>query len=162
MSKENPEKFADLDADLLYTSALEDFALPATEEDKGKKKALLALFTEYDIKWADYLARHPEIAPPAEPEVPENVVTSTDVTGAPNEPVEEVRIVTASAPKPNVKEKYLMKMVRDNPRIDFPGRVSFTQEHPYQLVDEEMADYLLTKETGFRQATPGELREFYG
>lgn len=162
MSEVKPTGFNDLKPAELYRSAIEDFALPVEEADKGKKKVLLAAFLEGGVEWADYVAQHPEVAPvePVVPEAPANVVTSKDVKAQVED--EEIVIRVAEAPKPNVREKFLIKMVRDNPRFDLKGGISFTQEHPYALVDEAMADYLLTREDGFRQATPGELREFYG
>lgn len=172
-----PKGFEDLKPTELYRSAIEDFAVPVEEADKNKKKVLLAALVESGVTWADYLAQHPEVAPTQEEVAAERVkekaragatITSADVAGDVSgslsvEPVveEEVVIRTAEKPKPQVREKFLIKMVRDNPVFEVRG-VRFTQSHPYALVPEGMADYLLTREDGFRMATPGELREFYG
>ena len=162
MSDESkPKGFEDLKPTELYRSAIEDFAVPVEEADKNKKKVLLAALVESGVTWADYVAQHPEVAP--EPAV----VTTTDMGARTDalsvEPVveEEVVIRTAEAPKPQVREKFLIKMVRDNAVYEVKG-VRFTAQHPYALVPEGMANYLLEREDGFRMATPSELREFYG
>ena len=46
MSDTLPTSFDDLKPTELYRSAIEDFALPVEEEDKNKKKVLLAAFVE--------------------------------------------------------------------------------------------------------------------
>lgn len=156
-----PKGFEDLKPTELYRSAVEDFAVPIEEADKNKKKVLLAALVESGVTWADYVAQHPEVAP--EPAV----VTTADMGARTDalsvEPVveEEVVIRTAEKPKPQVAEKFLVKMVRDNPVFEVRG-VRFTSQHPYALVAEPMANHLLEKEEGFRMATPSELREFYG
>ena len=181
MTENMPTGFNDLKPTELFRSALEDFALPVDEADKNKKKVLLAAFAEGGVSWDDYVSQHPEVAPAPEP-TPQvqpvaeeltvqretepsrgNVVSSTDVTGAeaPVSPVEEVVIRTAQPPMPQVNEKFLIKMVRDNPRFEVKGH-NFTSSHPYALVNEDVANHLLEKEDGFRMATPSELREFYG
>lgn len=154
-----PTGFSDLKPTELYRSAIEDFALPVDAEDKNKKSVLLAAFVEGGVEWKDYVAQHPEVAPDPEPVVENNVVTSADLKAKPIEEDVVIRVKEEIPLKSN--EKYLIKMVRDNPQFNVMG-VKFTQEHPYALVRPEIADYLLTKEDGFRQATPSELREFYG
>jgi hypothetical protein len=171
-----PTGFKDLDAAELYRSAIEDFAIPVEESDKKSKKVLLAAIAEGGVSWADYVKQHPDVAPdPVEepvavvpPRAQEKarvggVVTSEDVTGvdvAPSLTVEpEIVVAQPIAQKPD--QKWLIKMVRDNAIFEVKG-YRFTQEHPYALVSAGMADFLLTQEDGFRQATPSELREFYG
>lgn len=180
---EKPTKFEDLKPTELYRSAIEDFALPVEEEDKNKKKVLLAAFVEGGVGWADYVEQHPEVAPDEE-EVREaelkgalgrgEVITSNapahnTVDSTPVEPEDkwdveegvEPEIVVAQPILPSPNQQYLIKMVRDNPLFEIRGH-RFTKEHPYALVSSVDADYILTKEDGFRQATPGELTEFYG
>lgn len=164
MSETKPTSFEDLKPTELYRSAIEDFAIPVDEADKNKKKVLLAAFVEGGVSWADYVAQHPEVAP--EPEPVPAVVTTSDMGARTDalsvaEPEEEVIIRVAEAPAPQVREKFLIRMVRDNLRFDVKGH-SFTQEHPYALVSESTANHLLEKEDGFRMATPSELREYYG
>lgn len=170
---ETPKGFDDLKPAELYRSALEDFALPVEEEDKGKKKVLLAAFLEGGVTWDDYVAQHPEIAPVVEEPVyvPSAANQVQDTTLHPEnkwaEPVEAVAVV--EAPRVVVKEaipvtsqdNYLIKMTRENPLFEVRGH-KFTRSHPYALVNAADADYILTNEEGFRQATPSELREFYG
>lgn len=194
MSEDIPKGFDDLKPTELYRSALEDFALPVEEEDKNKKKVLLAAFVEGGVTWEDYVEQHPEYAEPVDepteaelrsrlregqvitsnapkhntvedyqPVEPENKWDTTDPRN-----VEAVAVVTP-APRIVVKESipvtsqdsYLIKMDRKNPLFEVRGH-RFTQSHPYALMNAEDADYVLTHEDGFRQATPSELREYYG
>lgn len=180
---ETPKGFDDLKPAELYRSALEDFALPVEEADKGKKKVLLAAFVEGGVEWADYVAQHPEIAPAVEevkaPRAGEVVTSdapshnSVETAPGPVEPEnkwadderainvqQQPRIVVQEPIAVNTPDQYLIKMVRDNPLFEIRGH-KFTTQHPYALVGAADADYIL-KEDGFRQATPAELREFYG
>jgi len=152
-----PTKFEDLKPTELYRSAIEDFALPVEESDKNKKTVLLAAFVEGGVKWADYVAQHPEVAPDPEED---NVVVSQDVAPKATS-VEEQRVIVAEPPQARTNDVFLIKMVRDNVLYETRGH-RFTQQHPYALVSPEDAEFILTQEDGFRQATPGELAEFYG
>lgn len=164
-----PKGFKDLDAAELYRSALEDFAIPVEAEDKTKKKVLLAAFLESGVEWADYVAQHPEVRDEeAEKEQAMkdklrqgSVITSDDVSPSKAAPVAEEEVTIRVKEALPVAEKYLIKMVRDNPLFETCG-YKFTQTHPYALVSPEAAEFILTKEDGFRQATPSELQEFYG
>ena len=160
-----PTKFEDLDVKELRRSAIEDFAVPVESSDN--KKSVIAALAEGGVSWEDYVDQHPEVKPepaaPAEPQFVEretepsrgNVVTSQSmqapVTAAPvvAEPV------VASGAQP-----WLIKMTRENVRYDTRG-YTFTQEHPYALVQPQDVEYLLEHEDGFRQAYPSELSEFY-
>lgn len=69
-------------------------------------------------------------------------------------------------PEPVVEEeeesdKVLVKMVRQNHSYEVLN-YKFSRTHPFVLVSEDDADYLVEKDGGFRIATPRELREFYG
>lgn len=55
----------------------------------------------------------------------------------------------------------LLKMDRENPSYDIRG-YRFTQQNPFVVVAEVDADYILTHEDGFKVASPGEAKEFYG
>lgn len=164
---ELPTKFEDLDAEELYRSALEDFALPVEEDEKDKKKVLLAAFVEGGVLWDDYVSQHPEVSP--EPLPAANLTVGGEV---PVEPAEKWSkderyqeaapvIRTASPPVINPNEQWLIKMERKNPLFEVRGH-RFTQENPYALVSPKDAQYILSKEDGFRQAFPDELEEFYG
>lgn len=153
MSKENPESFADLDVATLRATAIEDFAVDIKATDN--KATVLAALVESGVEWNEYaklkgLAVEPEPEPVIEP-----------VAVAAPEPEEEVEIITAGPLAPSRTQKYLLKMDRENVRFDIRGH-KFTQEHPYALVNADDADYILTKEKGFRMAYPSELEEFYG
>lgn len=59
------------------------------------------------------------------------------------------------------EELIVVKMVRANFTYEIRG-YRFTRQHPYALVKEEDADYLVEVDGGFRMASPREIREFYG
>jgi hypothetical protein len=54
----------------------------------------------------------------------------------------------------------LLKMTRTNRTYEVRG-YRFTKEHPYALVDEDDADFLIETVGGFAMATPKEAREYY-
>lgn len=163
---ELPTKFEDLDAKELYRSAVADFALPVEEGDG--KKVLLAAFVEGGVLWDDYVSQHPEVSP--EPLPAANLTIGNEVSVEPQEKwadddrnkeaaVPSIRV--ASPPVINPNEQWLIKMERKNPLFEVRGH-RFTQENPYALVSPKDAQYILSKEDGFRQAFPDELEEFYG
>lgn len=171
-----PSKFEDLDAAELYRAALADFALPVEEADKTKKKVLLAAFLEGGVEWSDYLGMHPELVPEPEPaapayepspantidnEVPVDPAAKWDLPEGAKVAVAVPEIIVAQPIAPSPTQQYLIKMTRTNPIFETRGH-RFTQAHPYALVNAADADYILTREDGFRQATPSELQEFYG
>ena len=155
MSKENPTSFADLDVEELRKTALEDFAVAIKADDN--KKTVLAALVEDGVEWNQYatlkglntVKSNAPTPPPVGPVVTEIAL-----------PEEDVVIVTKEAINTTTNEKYLLKMERENVRYDVLGH-KFTQEHPYALVSPSDAEYILTKEKGFRQAFPSELEEFY-
>lgn len=55
----------------------------------------------------------------------------------------------------------LIKMDRRNPVYELRGYV-FKTEHPFALVSEDDANWILENEKGFRIASPKEAKEFYG
>lgn len=83
-----------------------------------------------------------------------------------DEPVELAALddtpLEEEAPAPEVDEDdgYIVKMTRKNKTYQVRG-YEFTQDHPYALVREEDADYLV-ESGGFRIAGPKEIREYYG
>jgi hypothetical protein len=56
---------------------------------------------------------------------------------------------------------FLLKMTRKNFTYQVRG-YQFTKQHPFALVSEDDADYLIEEVGGFRPATPKELAQFYG
>lgn len=55
----------------------------------------------------------------------------------------------------------LLKMDRQNRSLEVEG-ITFTQAHPYQVVDEATAQRIIDIYPGFRIASPQEARDFYG
>lgn len=90
-------------------------------------------------------------------EAPQNVIKTSDVNVAPQVKKEDVVV---AKPFESDNKKYLIKMTRANPHFEIVG-CTFTEQHPYALVDSDRAEYLLTRVEGFRQATPSELEDYY-
>lgn len=167
-----PNKFDDLEAEELYRSAVEDFALDVSESEKDVKSILLAAFLEGGVSWDDYVAQHPEIAPePIEEPAREaevnrgGVLTSETIAPVSHAALsvegEPVVVRVQEEPKYRANEKLLIKMERKNPLFETRG-YKFTDTHPYQLMNPQDADWVMRNEDGFRQALPSELQEFYG
>lgn len=57
--------------------------------------------------------------------------------------------------------KQLLRMMRENARFDIRG-YTFTRDHPYGIVNQEDGEWIVQNVDGFRPATPGEIKEFYG
>lgn len=169
MTEKNlPTQFRELGVAELRRSAVEDFAVDVKSTDN--KETALAALAEAGVTWADYVAQHPEVAPVVDKQkAPENVIKNPNATNPDNLSVgasveEEVVVPVIRVQEPVTAaptDKFLVKMTRDNPRFDTRG-YTFTQTHPYALVDGSDLEYILTKEDGFRQALPSELQEFYG
>lgn len=56
--------------------------------------------------------------------------------------------------------KYILKMDRENGTYEVRG-YKFTSEHPYVIVEEADATWILQNQTGFRMATPLEAEQHY-
>lgn len=159
-----PEKFEDYTIAELREIAEEEFAV----ESEGLNQAeVIAALLESGVTFDQHLDNHPEFkavddakVEAAEEHSAPGVVTTTQMETAPVEP-EEVKIVVKEDTPLSTREEWLIKMDRPNPLYEVRGH-RFTQENPYALVSPEDAEYLLTKETGFRQATPTELQKYYG
>lgn len=78
-----------------------------------------------------------------------------------DEPVVVEEAVVVTEPAPVVEESQVLRMTRANPLYQIRG-YEFTSDHPYALVKESDADYLIEVIGGFRLASPRELKEFYG
>lgn len=155
MSEEKiPTRFEDFRVGELRDIADNEFAVAVDE--KASKAEVLAALTESGVTWSMYLEQHPEIKGETD-----NVVTTTQI----NEPVESneqsVKIVVKEETPLATREEWLIKMARANPLYEVRGH-RFTQENPFALMSAADAEYVLTKEDGFRQATPSELQTYYG
>ena len=75
--------------------------------------------------------------------------------------VDEVAPVVPAVVVVPEPECQLIKMERKNETYQING-YTFKQSHPYALVKEEDADYLVENIKGFRPANGREIREFYG
>lgn len=154
-----PEKFEDFKVAELRAIADEEFAVEVGE--KASKAEVLAALVESGVTFDMYLSLHPELTPEEEVvEAPSGVVTAAQMQEQPVEE-EEVRIVVKEEVPLQSREEWLIKMTRENPLYEVRGH-RFTQENPFALVNPEDAEYLLTKEDGFRQASPSELQQYYG
>lgn len=72
-----------------------------------------------------------------------------------------VEVEAEEAPVEDAEEELvLVKMIRANNTYQIRG-YTFKREHPFCLVKEGDADYLIEKDGGFRMASPKEAREFY-
>lgn len=156
MSK--PKKFEDYKVGELREIAEDEFAV---ESEGLNKQEVLAALTESGVTWAMHVANHPELQEePEEEEKPkaDGVVTTSQMKKQEEQPVE---IVVKEEVPLSSKQEWLIKMVRANPLYEIRGH-RFTRDNPFALVSPEDAEYILTREKGFRQATPSELQEFYG
>jgi hypothetical protein len=75
----------------------------------------------------------------------------------PEPPVEDAE---ENAPVEDEADLVLVRMVRANNTYQIRG-YTFTMEHPYALVSEKDADYLIEVDRGFRMASPAEARSYY-
>lgn len=57
-------------------------------------------------------------------------------------------------------EMLLIRMDRANASYNIFD-VTFTQDHPYAILNREQADHLLDQEEGFRLASPSEAEKYY-
>jgi hypothetical protein len=129
-------------------------------EKKANKPAQLKELRDTGVTYAMYAAT----LEPAE----EDVVELTDFDDTPLPVNDEVVVGTALvevpvvvAPAPVEPEYTLIKMERRNETYQING-YTFKQSHPFALVKEEDADYLVEHIKGFRPATGKEIRQFYG
>lgn len=157
MNEKLPTSFKDLRVAELRRSAIEDFAVEV--DSKATSDEVVAALAESGVEWKDYLECHPEARPvqAAPVEAAPTVVSKEVITDS--RPAREDVVV--QQPLAIADQPYLIKMERDNPLYQTLG-YTFTSSHPYQLVKAEDAQYILSEETGFRQAFPNELAEFYG
>lgn len=105
------------------------------------KDAIVAAFENDGVTVELIQGFHPDADEPVEDEVVEETAPVEE------EPVDEADLV-------------LVKMVRSNHSYEVRG-YRFTREHPYGLVTEEDADYLIEHDGGFQMASPKEARAYY-
>lgn len=74
-----------------------------------------------------------------------------------DEPVEEN---SPAAEEDEEENLVLVRMIRANNTYQIRG-YTFKLDHPFALVKEGDADYLIENDGGFRMASPKEAREFY-
>lgn len=158
-----PEKFEDYTISELRDIAENEFAVEAEGLNQSE---VLAALTESGVTFDQHLDNHPEFkavedakVTAAEETADPGVVTAAQMQEQPVQ--EEVKIVVKEEVPLFSREEWLIKMVRANPLYEVRGH-RFTQDNPFALVSPADAEYLLTKETGFRQATPSELQQYYG
>lgn len=115
----------------------EDFGVDT--EGLKNKNDIIAAFTEEGVTWSVYQK------------------TIKDI----EEEAEEIEVLPRFDPKKNIDgDNVLVRMTRANFRYDIMGH-TFTREHPFVAMDEETAQSIFDKETGFRLATPKEVQEYY-
>lgn len=153
-----------LDVKELRRTAEEDFAVELSDDEKKSKKLIAAALLESGVTFEQYLEinphqreNFPEYAKPEE-KSPESVVTTEQVAPVENVVPEEI-ITKEERPKLTNEQPWLIKMERKNPLFEIAGH-KFTSEHPYVLMSANDAEVVL-RESGFRQAYPSEIQEYY-
>lgn len=116
--------------------------------DKPTKKELIAALNSGDdpVTWEQYTDIY------LKAEVPDDLTEEVPV-GKPvkaTEPTEEV----------DTSDYVLVKYDRKNPTYQVVG-YSFSKRHPFVAVPPEIAEYLILRQEGFRQALPSEVAEYY-
>lgn len=89
-----------------------------------------------------------------------NTVTTEDLENAETEAAPAAPAKKA-APKKAAPSGEVMLFLRHGYGYSISGGVSFTRDHPYQLVDAATAELLLTT-TQFEKATQKQVKEHYG
>lgn len=160
-----PTKFEDYKVAELRDIAENEFAVDI--DPTANEAEVLAALLENGVTFDQHLDNHPEFKAVEDTKVeaaPENeapgVVTAAQMQ-TPAVENDDVKIVVKEEVPLFSREEWLIKMVRANPLYEVRGH-KFTQENPFALVTPADAEYLLTKEEGFRQATPSELQQYYG
>lgn len=162
--------FEKLKRDPLYVLATENFGVEVPET--ATKPQIIAALAENGVTWemakvydknaAAVAVEEEGVEEEVSPQPAPNVITTATLKGK-VEPV--VETVEESAPVQvsvtPAQEVLLLKMERENPRYEVRG-YKFTQKNPFVLVKSSDADFILTHEEGFKQATPKEAKEFYG
>ncbi len=159
--------FDKLKRDALYELATENFAVEVSET--ANKQQIIAALAENGVTWemakvfdknAAAVAEETEAAPQPAPGVITSAQAQMKEVPQPAPVVEE-----EDKPEPvsvaTTQDFLLLKMERENPRYEIRG-YKFTQKDPFVLVKSSDADFILTHEEGFKQASPSEAKEYYG
>jgi hypothetical protein len=123
-----------------------------------KKEDLLKIADEYGVEIKATDTKAVIVAALAEDGVSWEDVAKVDKTVAEQDAVlkEEKSVEKAAG------AKQLLRMLRANASYEIRG-VRFTREHPFALVPEEDAEFIVENDPeGFRYATPKEAAEYYG
>jgi hypothetical protein len=99
-------------------------------------KSIIAALLEAGITWPVYKKLYL-----GEEEVPEELKPARDMF--------------------NNDSSVLVKMERQNPTFEIRG-FKFTKQHPYVVVSQDEAQEIIDSASGFRLATPKEVRSYYG
>lgn len=152
--------FASMKRDDLYELATENFAVDVAET--ATKPQIIAALAENGVSWEmakTYDKNAAAVEEVEEPSAPVGVITAAQTKAEPAREVVEVEVAPVEVPAQ--PEVVLIKMDRENPRYDIRG-YRFTRDNPFALVKTEDADFILGHEDGFKMASPGEAKEFYG
>lgn len=154
VQKKEPKSFNDLNKAQLVEAARYFGTL-----EEGNIDVLKADLHENGVSWEQYYKAfiNKDAVLPEEPEELFNKVGVEDW-----EDSDEVQVEPVTAPEVPVltQDKYLIKMVRENPYFEFK-HYKFTQEKPYAIMSAADAQEILQTERDFRQAFPDELKEYY-
>lgn len=126
------------------------------------KDELVALAPEYAVELKSGMSKAAIVKAFEDDGVTAELINSMR---APAEEVEEAPLdldeVPAEEPEEDEDEELvLIRMTRTNGTYQIRG-YTFKRDHPFALVKEKDADYLVEIDGGFRMASPKEAREYY-
>lgn len=130
--------------------------------DTLKKDALLKIAEDFAVEVGEKTTREEIIAALAEDGVTWEMVKAEEsrqeeAEQAAAEAAEEAERKAAVVEGPTA----LLRMNRDNFSFQIRG-YTFTKSHPFAVVDDENARWIVKHVEGFRYASPEEVEEFYG
>ena len=134
--------FQTLKKDILLQVA-EDFAVDLPEDPT--KADIISAFANDGVTWDMYKEAFPEVT---------ELEDDEDKTAKANDESETTK--KFKAPEHSI----LLKMTRGNGTYQVRG-YKFTREHPFVLVTEDDANYILENIDGFKIASPREASEYY-
>lgn len=142
--------FSDLEVEELlnvaeYFGVEVEFPQPAKGKKLSKakqKETVIFALNEFPVSWDDYKRE---------------LGTKSD-----SDEVEEVVVADRGSGKRVAPEDGVLLWMkdRDNPRFDIRG-YTFTRDHPFAVVTDEDARFIMSIEHGFRPALPSEMEEYY-
>lgn len=130
---------------------------------KINKDDLLRMATEeFGIEFTNVNPSKPEIiAALGESGVTWDMAKKFDKTIAAEAVIVEAEVAQENAALKAAEPQTLLRMQRENSTYEIRG-YKFTKEHPYGIVSESDAEWIVENDQGFRYATPREAQEFYG